>query len=419
MKKFIVFRFILSVLILLTFSNCNKEESSSAFLPIYGLEAKGTIPSQLNNEMYLGLFENPDYTWMANSGIPWNSRYMYLVPGWMDNWGTEEPIGNIARKFLNECEELGALPFFQFYILNDIVIDDAEDLYAKTADTSIMKQYYDQYILMLNIIKEYGKPVVVLLEADGFAVLQQQTNSNPEAYTAVADCGVPELTDLPKTMAGWGMAFLELKKDLEVDNMMLGIHISHWATREDIAYSSSQLALEPVVDEVYDFLAPMGLVPNQTGLEFDFIVCDPSDRDADYFRLQRGEDKWWDMSSEASINSASYNRYAEWMRIWNVKSEKRWIVWQIPLGNKWHKNVSNGDVNPQEGYKDNRVEYFLGNNSSENIALWTNSGAVALLFGRGAHDQANFTNDQDDKGDLYMKKLATRFYEKGGMEVKR
>ena len=45
--------------------------------------------------------------------------------------------------------------------------------------------------------KDFGKPVLVLLEADGFGFLQQQSSNNPNAYAAVADSGVAELAGCP------------------------------------------------------------------------------------------------------------------------------------------------------------------------------------------------------------------------------
>jgi hypothetical protein len=47
-----------------------------------------------------------------------------------------------------------------------------------------------------------------------------------------------------------------------------------------------------------------------------------------------------------------------WLRLWNVESQKRWVLWQIPLGNSNSKNVWNNG-GPAEGYKDNRPEYFF------------------------------------------------------------
>jgi hypothetical protein len=383
----------------------------------FGLNAKGEIPAQLENKLYLGLFEHEHFDWIVNSGIPWNTMYLYLVPGWANNWGLEEYNGDFATRFMAECDEIDALPVFEFYVFNDIG-GSTDDLLGKTANASLMKQYFEEYILLLNRVKEYGKPVIILIEADGFAVLQIQSQNIPNTYSAVAASNVPELANLPNTVAGWGLAFLELKKKLNVDNVSLGMHISAWATKEDITYNSSEIPLQPEVDITYNFLASLGLAANQTGLEYDFLVGDPSDRDADFYRVKHGMYKWWDTSSVAGINTQSFNRYAEWLRLWNIKAEKRWILWQIPLGNNNHLNVPNTGK-PREGYKDNRVEYFLGENSVANIAKFADCGVVALLFGRGESEQANYTNDQDENGNLYMKARAKNFYNNGGMTLKR
>ena len=94
------------------------------------------------------------------------------------------------------------------------------------------------------------------------------------------------------------------------------------------------------------------------------MVADPSDRDADFYKLTKANpDHWWDMSDTAAINTASFNHYAEWLRLWNVKSGKRIVLWQIPEGNSNHLNVNNGG-GARQGYKDNRAEYFLGNGTA-------------------------------------------------------
>lgn len=387
---------------------------------VYGKNAKGTIPSQLNDEMLVGLSESTGYTWMTESNIPWNSRYMYLSPGWADNWGWSEFNGSYAFRYMKEAESMDALPVFEFYLLNNIGTGGTAGLYNKTKDPATMKSYFDQYKLLLSRAKEFGKPVLILIEADGFAFLQLQTGSDPGAYAAIADSTVPELAGLPNTIAGWGLAFLELKKKMNADNVVLGMHISAWASSRDISYSSSTIPLEPEVDKVYNFLAPLGLADNQTGIQYDLLVGDPLDRDCDYYRIKFGYDRWWDTSSDASINSKSFNRYAEWLRLWNVKTEKRWVLWQIALGNANHLNVTNSAAfKSREGYKDNKVEYFLGRGSTDHRAKFADSGVIGLLFGRGASDQSTYLNDVDKYGNLYMKSKARSFYKNGGMLLKR
>ncbi len=408
----------LSLSLLLSCDNDAQRPSPDNSNTIYGTKAKGKIPLGLESVMHIGLYENSAKQWMVNSGVPWNCGYIYLSNGWADNWGSDDFNGNIAYDYMLEWDRIGAVPIFEFYLLSRIGDGGDHREYENTTDANLMKRYFEQYMLLLSRIKEFDKPVIILVEADGFAQLQRQTNENPYAYSAVAATGIPELSGLPNTLAGWGMAFLELKKRMGVDKVSLGIHVSAWATEKEISYTSTEVELEPEVEKTYNFLAPLGLIPNQTGLEFDFLVGDPSDRDADYYQVVHGENKWWDPDTNASIYSASFNRYAEWLRLWNVKSEKRWILWQIALGNEFHLNVPNNG-GPQQGYKDNRVEYFLGDNSAYTLAKFANCGVIALLFGQGERSQASFENDQDNHGNLYMKSLSSRFYNNGGMKLKR
>ena len=417
-KVFSAFNLLLILGILL--NACGGGSSTPATESAYGADAAGTIPSQLDNKMLIGLYANvtDQYNWMAASGVPWNARYLYLSLGWVDNWGWGQPTGDYAFNYMKGAETINALPVLEFYLLNNIGSGGTNGLYTKTTDPATMQDYFGQFKVLLTRAKEFGKPVLILIEADGFAFLQLQTSNDPTAYAAVADSGVPELTGLPNTVAGWGLAFLELKKQLGADNVVLGMHVSAWASGKDLSYSSATIPLEPEVDKVYNFLAPLGLTPNQTGLEYDLLVGDPLDRDSDYYRIQFGYDRWWDASDAASINSKSFNRYAEWLRQWNVKADKRWVLWQIALGNQYSANVPYSG-NARDGYKDNRVEYFLGANSRTHLAKFADSGVIGLLFGRGASDQANYLHDEDADGNSYIKAQAAAFYQQGGMLLQR
>jgi hypothetical protein len=157
----------------------------------------------------------------------------------------------------------------------------------------------------------------VLMEGDGYAYLQAQSGNNPNAFSAIAATGMGELQGLPDTAAGWGLAFLRLRKAVGATQVVLGMHISAWASGSDIAYFQTDLPLQPEVDKVYAFLAKAGLAANLTGETYDLLVGDPLDRDSDYYLLTRGENRWWDAADDASVASKSFNRYAEWLRLWN------------------------------------------------------------------------------------------------------
>jgi hypothetical protein len=198
---------------------------------------------------------------------------------------------------------------------------------------------------------------------------------------------------------------------------VLGIHVSAWGSGKDVTYFSVTDPLGPEVDKVYDFLAPLGVAANVTGQTYDVLVGDPLDRDSDFYRVTKnGEKRWWDASDAAPLDSASFNRYAEWLRLLNRKAGKRWVLWQIPCGNSNHKNVPNKG-GPSEGYKDNRPEYFFGEGGAAHRTKFVNAGVISLLFGAGAAGPSSYENDLYTDGQPYLKTRAGAFLKAGGLAV--
>jgi len=376
----------------------------------------GAIPKGLPSRMVVGLFEGPGASWMTNSGVPWDVRYAYFVKGWADNWGWGAHDGSWATGFFNECDANRTIPAVQFYQLNGEPGGGENALYMKTQNASTMAGYFGDFKLLMQRAKAFGKPVIVMLEADAFGFLQGQSGNNSGAYSAIAASGMPELSGLPNTVAGWGLAFLQIRKAVGASNVVLGMHISGWASGKDVPYSSATEPLQPEVDKVYSFLAPLGLGSNVTGSTYDFVVGDPLDRDPDFYRLNLGQDRWWDASDAASINSKSFNRYAEWLRLWNVKSGRRWLLWQIPLGNSNHTNVYNNGLSRQ-GYKGNHPEYFFDANGRAHLEKFASSGVFGLLFGGGASGQSSYENDTYTDGKGFMQSRAGDFLKAGGLAI--
>lgn len=380
-----------------------------------GSTAKGSIPAGLPARVTVGLFEDTGGTWMKNSGVRWDARYRYLTKGWVNNWGFGAYDGGFALSYFRECDAQGSLPAVQYYQIFAEPGGGESATLQKVQNATTMRSYFGDFKLLMQRAKDFGKPVMILLEADAFGFLQQQSSSNANAPAAIASTGMTELQGLPNTVAGFGLAFLQLRKAVGADNAVLGIHVSAWASGKDIAAFNVTEPLQPEVDKVYAFLAPFGLTSNVTGQQLDVLVGDPLDRDADFYRLTQGQDRWWDASDAASISSRSFNRYAEWLRLWNVKALKRWVLWQIPLGNSNHKNVYNNG-GASEGYKDNRPEYFFGAGTAH-IEKFAETGVISLLFGAGAGGQSSYANDQYGDGQLFMKSRAGAIINAGGVPL--
>jgi len=390
-----------------------QQGEQQAFLA--GSGAKGAIPSGLPARVMVGLFEDTGGTWMKNSGVRWDARYRYLTKGWVNNWGYSAYDGGFALSYFRECDAQGTVPAVQYYqIFAEAGGGEAATL-QKVQNAATMRSYFGDFKLLMQRAKDFGKPVMVLLEADAFGFLEQQSNGNSSAAAAIASTGMSELQGLPNTVAGFGLAFLQLRKAVGANNVVLGLHISAWASGKDIAAFNVTDALQPEVAKVYGFLAPFGLAANVTGQQFDVLVGDPLDRDADFYQTTQNQNRWWDASDTASISSRSFNRYAEWLRLWNVAAQKRWVLWQIPLGNSSSKNVYNNG-GASEGYKDNRPEYFFGSGTAH-IEKFAESGVIALLFGAGAGGQSTYKNDQYSDGQLFMKSRAGAIVNEGGVPL--
>lgn len=383
-----------------------------------GDQARGTIPSGLPARLTVGLFEGPGETWMRNSGVAWDVRYQYFTKGWVNNWGWGSNDGSWGLGYMRECDNQRFIPAVEYYQVYGEPGGGEGQTLAKVQNASTMASYFRDFKVLMQRAKDFGKPVLVMIEADATGFLQHQTNGNPNAYAAIRDTGMPELSSLPNTVAGWGLAFLQLRKSVGANNAILGMHVSGWASGKDIAYFNVTDPLQPEVDKVYNFLAPMGLTSNVTGATYDVLVADPLDRDADYYRLVHGQDRWWDASDSASISSKSFNRYAEWLRLWNVKANKRWVLWQIPIGNSNSKNVYNNG-GPAEGYKDNRAEYFFASGNTNHLEKFANVGVISLLFGVGTGGQTSYHNDVYTDGQLFLRSRAGAFLNAGGLPIAR
>ncbi|HMJ11319.1 MAG TPA: hypothetical protein VK524_07910, partial [Polyangiaceae bacterium] len=377
-----------------------------------GSTAAGAIPAGLPARMMVGLFEDTGGSWMKNSGVRWDARYRYFTKGWVNNWGWSAYDGSWGLQYLRECDTQGYVPAVQYYQLFGEPGGGEPQSLAKLQNAGTMRSYFGDFKLLMQRAKDFGKPALILLEADAFAFLQGQASSNPNAYAAIAASGMPELAGLPNTVAGWGMAFLQIRKAVGATNAKLGIHVSAWASGKDLTHFNVTDPMSPEVDKVYNFLAPMGLATNQTGSTYDVLVGDPLDRDADYYRLVQGQDRWWNASDSASTNSKSFNRYAEWLKLWNQKAKKRWVLWQIPLGNSNHLNVYNNG-GARQGYKDNRAEYFFGNGTAH-MVKFADAGVISLLFGAGAGGQASYGNDIFTDGRSFMQSRAGAILNAGG-----
>jgi hypothetical protein len=239
-----------------------------------------------------------------------------------------------------------------------------------------------------------------------------------------------ELSALPNTVAGLGLAYLQIRKSVGATNVALAPDIPAYAANGDILNGDNS-DLQAHVDYQMKFFGPFGFADNVTGQHFETSSSNPLSGDADYYRLAGGDSgRWWDASDAASVNSKSFNRYAEWLHLFNQASASRWILHQIPVGNSNMLNVDSDcksptdKCTPRTGYKDNRAEYFfnydppsLTSIRDQHLAKFADAGVIGLLFGAGDGGSTTPYNDTWTDGQLFLKTRAGAVLSAGGFAI--
>src|SRR3954466_278995 len=147
---------------------------------------------------------------MKGSGVPWDHRYRYFTKGWVNNWGYGAYDGSWGLNYMKECDAQHFIPVVEYYQMNDEPGGGEAQFLAKAQNAATMKSYFGDFKILMQRIKDFGKPVLVLMEGDGYGLMEQQSGNNPNAYAAIKDSGLPELAGLPNSVAGWGLGFLQM-----------------------------------------------------------------------------------------------------------------------------------------------------------------------------------------------------------------
>jgi len=401
------------LLCLTALAACGGEESLGSVDRSVATSPTGHVPDGLPKRLTVGLYAAHGDTWMAESGVAWDARFRYLAKGWRNTFGTGADDGSWARAYMNEANARQEIPVLAYIELMD---PTDNDYLSRIQDPAAMAVYFADFKLLMERVRDFGKPVVVLLENTAFAFIELAARHDPAVPAAVASSGLSELADLPDTVAGWGLAFLRLRRAVGALNAKLAVDVALWASGLDLTYTDTSVPLRPEVDRVWAFLGPMGLQPNVTGDTYDLLSHHVSDYDFDYSALVLNKDLWWITADSAPASSRSFTRTLAWLALWNQRAARRWVLWEIPVGNSNHLNVDNTGQ-PRGGYRDNRVEWIFGTSGAEHRRALVRAGVAMLLCGLAASTQASVTNDYDSEGNLFMRTYAGAFLGSGGLSL--
>jgi hypothetical protein len=368
-----------------------------------------SVPAGLPNHFMIGWGAGSyDDKWAKNSGTAFDVQWTYLSgqhgQNWFNTWGGGASDGSWLDGMLSTIDGFGMIPGIHLYNMGYGHDGGDSGLLTEVQDATWTKNYFTEFKVMLQKIKSFGKPVIIVLEGDSFGMLSLLTKNDPNTKAAVASSGLPELAALPNTIAGFGQAFLALRKSVGVPNVAMGPDTPYYAANGDIMNFGPQDTdpLQPHVDYQWSFFGALGVGENATGDRFDFSASCPRDADQDY--EMDGRDKW-DASDTASVNEPSINRYAEWLRLYHVTSGRPWVLHQVPIGNSQMTDTAWSSSKSRSGYKDILVEYLFQyeapaspDTRTAHVGQFVDAGVIAMLFGF-SNDGVQPTNDlwKDDQ----------------------
>jgi Fibronectin type III domain len=343
--------------------------------PARATPSTASIPAAAlpSTRLEFGLANGPmDLSWMTSSGVPWKYRYQYLSGGantgvgW-ETWNT--PTGAFASFYMSASGSY--IPVFSYYELlqsnPSTGANESDRDFSNLNNSATMNAYYANFKLLMQKAGAYGKQVVVHVEPDLWAYLQQRAGSGDASTlnASVASSGFADVATMPNTVQGFGWALAHLR-DLYAPNAVLGIHASVWAA--GIANPDATAA----------FLNSAGISANIHASSWDVVFSDVDDHDAGWWE-QNGSNRWW--------APTDFTAYLAWVAELKAKTGRQQVVWQVPVGNQYYLTMNNKCGH----YQDNIAPYFIAHASDLSAA-----GLVAVLFGAGNACQTTYTDAQGD-----------------------
>ncbi len=350
--------------------------------------SSGSIPAAFPRYFSFGVMSPPGGTaalddMRSRNGAAFAFRYQYLAGGVNTNHGWEtwnQPAGQFVTYYMQDSAQHGYIPAFVYYEICQSNgphpgsycggHDMAQDT-GNLADPATMKAYYANWVLLLQKIHEFVKPVLVIVEPDLWGFLQITSNGTDDAASiaaSVSSSGYAQVGNFPNTAQGFAWALLHLR-DTYAPNAILALHASPWSAGADVASDTRpSVDVAAIAHREANFLASAGLQGNPAGVSsWDLLSNDVADHDS----AQPGGRSWWDRYNHTFPNFA---RYLSYIGALTKDTHRRVIMWQVPMGNQYFDTMNNSPGH----YQDNRAEYILGHVSS-----FATAGIIAVLFGPG------------------------------------
>jgi hypothetical protein len=291
---------------------------------------------------------------------------------WWGCWQWDQAApGQYLRDFLQTTASRGQIPMISYYQLlqtSGVVEGTAEVLAVR--DLGLMQRYFNDWRFVL---KQLGSRAALLHIEPDFWGYAQKLGTDPRLLPAAVASANP--TDCPyqeNSVAGMGRCMIAMVRKY-APNAKVGLHASAWATSLDV-----HLNINPLFDvtvearKAADFLRLCGAA------DADFIVVEASDRDAQWYQLATGINRWWDASN---VTLPNFRQAFAWAKALSERLGRPNLWWQLPVGNmalpgSWEK------------WRDNRLDYFFDHPNEVAAAH-----GLGMVFGAGMEGQTSTSTD--------------------------
>jgi hypothetical protein len=388
--------------------------------------ASVTPALSMPNHLGLGIAGSDDgngiQAWVPNSGVPWDYAYQYLSGGVANScgWQTWNAQAKFPLIYAQDSTAKSYIPVFSYYMLLQsntacsAGTNEPKQVLANLNSSTTMNAYFADFALLMKRlgpgtyggVKGFGGLAIVQVEPDlsGFAQQAVLNNLNCFAHctgqgnnpallkASVASSGFADVAGFANTYQGFSWALLHLR-DLYAPNVLLGFHVSDWATETDIGSDTRSnvfVNATALGQQVASFANASGVTTVPAGsTAYDLLFNDVSNATSGFKVLVNNEptsSAWWDVDN---VTFPNFHRWEQYVTAIHTATGKDIVEWQIPIGNQRMRTMNNSAGH----YQDNRVEYLL-RNSQEVV----NSGVIALLFGAAlTGDTVNYDGKHDGK----------------------
>jgi hypothetical protein len=347
---------------------------------------------------------------------PFDGRYLYLSGGFFDGsapctscasgctaagvdcsnavgcgwWGCwqwdQDPPGQYVVDFVGKNEKASPkqIPMLTYYEeLQGSGLNEGATQVKGLDDATFLVRYFADWRLVLQRIGSH--PALLHIEPDFWGYVEQ-SNADPHAVPAKVTTANPtDCAGYENSAVGFTKCLIHMVR-VYAPSAKVGVHASAWGTNFDVfGNRDGKLDVPGEAKKMATFLTALG------AKDGDFIVSDPSDRDAGFYQAQKpSRDTWWD---DTNAKLPNFHQAFTWTKTLAETMGMPIIFWQIPVGNMKLDNTKNH-------YKDNRVDYFFAH--MDEVAA---AHIVGLFFGAG---NGETTTPETDGGNLVSKVSAYR-----------